>query len=177
MKRVLAGLITSLLFMAAVLSGPRYFFPLWCVVFLLALWEALKIAGIRAYESALFMISGTAVFVILSLELSPHAVFPVLFVFFAGGILFALRSEQFERALERLSLGLFVTLYLTMLAYGFRLYTATGSLKFIYFFSFIWCYDTCAFYFGCAFGRHKISPIISPKKSWEGLLYGLTGTA
>jgi phosphatidate cytidylyltransferase len=28
--------------------------------------------------------------------------------------------------------------------------------------------DTAAYYIGTAFGRHKLAPIVSPKKSWEG---------
>ncbi len=33
--------------------------------------------------------------------------------------------------------------------------------------------DTGAFFVGRAFGRHRLAPAISPKKSWEGLLGGV----
>jgi phosphatidate cytidylyltransferase len=33
--------------------------------------------------------------------------------------------------------------------------------------------DTGAFFVGRAFGRHRMAPAISPKKSWEGLVGGL----
>ncbi len=33
--------------------------------------------------------------------------------------------------------------------------------------------DTAAYYVGCSFGKHKIWPRISPKKSWEGSLGGM----
>jgi phosphatidate cytidylyltransferase len=33
--------------------------------------------------------------------------------------------------------------------------------------------DTGAFFVGRAFGRHRLAPAISPKKSWEGLVGGL----
>ena len=36
--------------------------------------------------------------------------------------------------------------------------------------------DTAAYYAGCAFGRHKIWPRISPKKSWEGSIAGFAAT-
>lgn len=36
--------------------------------------------------------------------------------------------------------------------------------------------DTAAFYVGCAFGRHKIWPRVSPKKSWEGSIAGLAAS-
>lgn len=37
----------------------------------------------------------------------------------------------------------------------------------------IWVNDTGAFIFGSLFGRHKMFPRVSPKKSWEGLWGGL----
>ena len=36
-----------------------------------------------------------------------------------------------------------------------------------------WCVDTGAFWAGVKFGRHKLSRLISPKKSWEGAIFGL----
>lgn len=36
--------------------------------------------------------------------------------------------------------------------------------------------DTAAFYVGSRLGRHKMAPVISPKKSWEGAVAGLLGS-
>jgi len=40
----------------------------------------------------------------------------------------------------------------------------------------IWVGDSGAYYVGKNFGRHRMSPRISPKKTWEGLLGGATTT-
>lgn len=40
----------------------------------------------------------------------------------------------------------------------------------------IWVNDSFAYLAGTAFGRHKLAPRISPKKSWEGLVAGTVGT-
>lgn len=37
----------------------------------------------------------------------------------------------------------------------------------------VWANDTFAYFAGSLFGRHKIAPEISPKKSWEGFAGGL----
>ena len=37
----------------------------------------------------------------------------------------------------------------------------------------VWIADSAAFVFGTRFGRHKMSPRLSPKKTWEGYLGGL----
>ena len=39
-----------------------------------------------------------------------------------------------------------------------------------------WCFDSFAFFIGVKFGKHKILPSISPKKSWEGFFGGLIFT-
>ena len=39
-----------------------------------------------------------------------------------------------------------------------------------------WTFDTFAYLFGVKFGKHKIMPSISPKKSWEGFAGGFTFT-
>ncbi len=39
----------------------------------------------------------------------------------------------------------------------------------------IWCNDTCAYLFGCTFGKHRLFERISPKKSWEGFFGGVLG--
>jgi phosphatidate cytidylyltransferase len=41
----------------------------------------------------------------------------------------------------------------------------------------VWTSDTMAYFVGKAIGRHKLSPEVSPKKSWEGAIAGvLCGT-
>lgn len=35
--------------------------------------------------------------------------------------------------------------------------------------------DSAAYFVGCAIGRHKMAPVISPKKSWEGAAGGALG--
>lgn len=36
----------------------------------------------------------------------------------------------------------------------------------------VWASDIAAYFAGSLFGRHKLSPRLSPKKSWEGLIAG-----
>lgn len=40
----------------------------------------------------------------------------------------------------------------------------------------IWVNDSFAYMAGSTFGRHKLAPRISPKKTWEGLIAGSIGT-
>ena len=40
-----------------------------------------------------------------------------------------------------------------------------------------WICDTCAYVVGVLFGKHKLAPVLSPKKSVEGALGGVIGSA
>ena len=40
----------------------------------------------------------------------------------------------------------------------------------------VWANDTFAYLIGRKFGKHKLAPRTSPKKSWEGFFAGLVGS-
>ena len=42
-------------------------------------------------------------------------------------------------------------------------------------FAIIWAADTFAYVVGVRWGKHKLAPAISPKKSWEGFAGGMVG--
>ena len=40
----------------------------------------------------------------------------------------------------------------------------------------VWAGDTAAYYFGTRWGRHKLAPVVSPNKSWEGAVAGFVAS-
>jgi len=55
-------------------------------------------------------------------------------------------------------------------------YENTFSLEVIFLFLLIWSSDTFAYLVGKFFGKHKMAPKISPKKTWEGYIGGVVLT-
>lgn len=47
-----------------------------------------------------------------------------------------------------------------------------GGYLIISIFASIWICDSAAFFGGTALGKHKLFPRVSPKKSWEGAVFG-----
>lgn len=50
---------------------------------------------------------------------------------------------------------------------------ADGFWLIIYVLLIVWSTDTGAYFIGTLMGKHKFAPLISPKKSWEGVFGGL----
>ena len=55
----------------------------------------------------------------------------------------------------------------------FSSYDGTFSLEVLFLFILIWSSDTFAYLTGKFFGKHKMAPKISPKKTWEGYAGGV----
>jgi phosphatidate cytidylyltransferase len=51
----------------------------------------------------------------------------------------------------------------------------TGSRLILALYIIVWFGDTAAYFVGSTFGRHKLAPRVSPKKSWEGAGGNLAG--
>lgn len=75
---------------------------------------------------------------------------------------------------------LIFTVIYTALPFGFTLglpkfssVDNTFSLEVFFLFILIWSSDTFAYFTGKFFGKHKMAPKISPKKTWEGFAGGV----
>lgn len=51
-----------------------------------------------------------------------------------------------------------------------------GAILLVYVLLVVWAGDTTAYFVGRAFGRHRMTPRVSPKKTWEGALGSMLGS-
>lgn len=85
-------------------------------------------------------------------------------------------SEMLQTATSTLFPVLFIGLALSYLI-GLRVVpSGSGSTLVMFLFFCVIAADTTAYYVGSTFGRHRMAPSISPKKSWEGAAGGLAGS-
>jgi phosphatidate cytidylyltransferase len=164
MKRVLTAAVLAPTVLYVVLAGPAWsFFLVIALVAALCYWEYSAIAGIPRVEaiagiaagSLLFCTQGTTAFLLLIL-------LPLL------AMAMALRSRDLSHMLPDTAAQTFGLLYVygawktAFLLHSISPYWLTFGLMVN------WIGDTGAYYFGRNFGRHKLAPIVSPGKSWEG---------
>lgn len=92
-----------------------------------------------------------------------------------------LRNAPVDTAAGDVGAVVFAGLYGSMLGYLVPLRELgaanswTGGAWVILACSLTWVGDTFAYFFGRAFGKHKLYPRISPAKSWEGFFGGMLG--
>ena len=70
-----------------------------------------------------------------------------------------------------LAFGVFYIAWLLSHLISIRQFNEGIFLIFFLFFV-TWANDTAAFYFGTLWGRHRLAPVMSPKKTWEGAIGG-----
>jgi phosphatidate cytidylyltransferase len=88
------------------------------------------------------------------------------------GSLVLFSRTPLEETMEGLGLlGFGLPYFAVPIASIYRLQRADPWLVFLLL-AIVWLGDTAAFYIGSRFGRHKMAPVISPKKSWEGAAAG-----
>lgn len=105
-----------------------------------------------------------------------------LFLFFPA--LMALRGDTrgFLRAVGTLSWGLMLTVFALshmamLLVSGNTANPVAGGVGLLFFLVVLTQFnDVAQFTWGKLFGRHKVTPTVSPKKTWEGLIGGVLTT-
>jgi phosphatidate cytidylyltransferase len=163
------------------------------VIKVLFLVFAVVIAGFASYELAQALRKGdyhvpriaTAVVAVLAVPVAYYGGAGGQLIAVLGGILVVTLwrlGEQAVPALRRsgsslvrdLVAGVFVQGYVTFLATFAVVLTAAddGQLWTLAFIIIAVAADTGAYATGLAFGKHKMAPVISPKKTWEGFAGG-----
>lgn len=147
------------------------------VVSALALFEFLELGRNKGYPvhrivSILLMLFLLSAFVLesISVELGVFAallILPAMYVF---------TTRDLEEALPATAVCVLGTLYIGMLAGALlrlRIDFTLGPKLVFFLLIVVWIGDAGAYYIGSKFGKRRLSPLISPKKSIEGGLGGV----
>jgi len=192
LPRVLTAVVLAPLFLWVLYLGQLPFASFVWVLVALALWEFHRMgeAGGHATQGLWGMAGGLAVVTAMTFpgvrpDVPWRAQAPA-FVMMAVAFLWIARElGRRDKSVSMLRLAmsaaglLFVALplgFLTLLRElrgdSAELYAA-GRNATVLLVALIWAQDTAAWAVGMVFGRHRLAPAVSPKKSWEGAVGGL----
>lgn len=145
----------------------------------LALYEFLVLGRAKGFAIPIPLCIFVMLFIVAAFVLEPVSVEMGVFaalLLIPGS--YVVTSSNLDDALPSSAVAVLATLYVGMLGGSLiRLrndFPADGPHLVFFLLVVVWIGDAGAYYFGRAFGRHKLSPRISPKKTVEGLIGGVT---
>lgn len=193
-QRIWSGLIGGAVYLALGWAGGIWLGLGFGLVFLLGLYEFWRLNLSHGQRLQLFppAIAGLALLGAVTLGVvgehgsaAGHGLEPVFAASVVGSFLataiLEIANGQCRGATSSAALSVFAGVYTAFpLAYMILLRGRPGGDSLYYFFlltAAIWANDTTAYFAGSAWGRHRLAPAISPKKTYEGAAAGLVGAA
>lgn len=151
------------------------------IVSIMAVFEVLSAAKYTRYRSITvlsLLFSALLPLFFCYDELRSFAI-PVAFVFLVilcGAALMRHKEIKFEELGFIAFISICIPFSISTLAFFYFQWTDHAIFLVVYTLMAAWVADGGAYFVGTAFGKHKLCPEISPKKTWEGFFGGLITT-
>lgn len=176
-KRAISSLVIFVVGMPVLIVGGIPYFLLVSFLLLAAAWEYSAIFNAANQQpSRLILIGGTFVVIFTRFFFPQHSLVAFEIVVL---IMLAFHLFQYERgsngAVLDFTINIAGLVYLGWIgAYILDLRSLeNGTWWFFIVFPCVWMADVGAYSIGSAYGRHKLAPRLSPKKTWEGYWAGV----
>lgn len=177
LRRTFTALVLAAIGLPAIIFGGLFYFLLIAVFLVGAGWEYVRLFRAVQYEPNEIVTVGGVLVIVTARFFFAEAAIPVfvLLVLLAMTVhLFA-----FERGRDQAALDFAITIagivYIGWLgSYLLDLrFLPNGVWWWLLVLPIVWAGDVGAYSIGAIYGKHKMTPRLSPKKSWEGYFAGL----
>jgi phosphatidate cytidylyltransferase len=183
--RSITGAIFGTVVIGSILWHPyaqMLVFSIFMVIGLAEFYRLFKNHPVVQVSSEIGIFIGCFIYVLLiglSLANLPIIVITILFPLFFTLILNELWAKK-EHPLINISVLVFGIVYVVIpfyLSIDLSLRNTSYLPHVVGMFLLIWTNDSFAYFSGRLFGKHKLFPSVSPKKTWEGFIGGTIGAA
>ena len=178
LERTVSGIILVIIALVTIILGEDVLLVTIGAVSLIGFYELAKVFGMeKKLPGILGYLATAAYYVLLRMDLSEY-----LLLFFILYLILLLAAYVFtfpKYNADEITAVFFGMFYVVlMLSYIYQVRGMEDG-KYVVWLIFLcsWGCDTCAYLVGVMFGKHKMAPVLSPKKSVEGGIGGVAGAA
>lgn len=176
--RTLSGIVLVAVMLGTIIPGGNILFAANMLISLVGVYELYKVLGI---EKNILGITGYVALIsyYALLYIGKNHNIVILMVVFLMTLLAEYVFAFPKYKTEDISNAVMCMLYAgVMLSYLYSVREGNNGAYTVWLiFLCSWGSDTCAYLAGVAFGKHKMAPVLSPKKSIEGAVGGVLGAA
>lgn len=177
-KRLISGIILVILAIYFVGSGGAVLFFATAAISLIGLFELYRVMKIeKNLLGAVGYVTAVSYYGMLWAEDQRYVTLMAIAALMVLMSLYVFTFPKYKT--EEVTVAFFGVFYVAvMLSYLYQVRMMTDG-KYLVWLIFIssWGCDTCAYCVGMLFGRHRLAPVLSPKKSIEGAVGGVAGAA
>ena len=175
--RLASGIVLVILAIGTLYVGGWLTCLAMCLLSLVGCFELLRVYKLEKRAMGIACYLMTILYYIALFFEKDQFLMPIMVLYLL--VILAIYVLAFSKYRDKDTMAAFLAFYYVSvcLSYVFRLrILENGGLLVILIFVCSWGNDTLAYCAGRLFGKHKMSPVLSPKKSVEGLIGGIIGT-
>ena len=179
--RLLSGILLVIIALATIISGGYVLFFTLLAVSLIGMRELYKAMKVQDEKANLLVYAGYAgaaiYYVAVLLDFGRYGTLAIIFGLVLIMFVYVFTYPEFEA--KQVMPAMFGIVYVAVMLSFICLTRALPGGKFHVWLIFLcsWGCDTCAYCVGMLIGKHKMAPVLSPKKSVEGAVGGVAGAA
>ena len=179
--RLISGIVLVAVALLTICSGGWILYGTLTIVSLIGMFELYRAVKVQKQGENLLAVVGylgvILHYILLSLGYSEYAMMNLIIVLIAMMFVYVFSYPKYHA--EQVMAAFFGVVYVgVMLSYIYQTrMIRDGAFLVWLIFLCSWGCDTCAYCVGMLIGKHKMSPVLSPKKSIEGAVGGVAGAA
>ena len=179
--RLISGILLVIAALLTIISGNYVLFVTLLCVSLIGMQELYKAMGVHGESTGLLEIIGylgaILYYVSLLLGFESYGLMTVLVSLILIMFVYVFTYPKYNA--HQIMSAFFGVVYVAVMLSFILLTRNLPDGKFIVWLIFLcsWGCDTCAYCVGMLIGKHKMAPVLSPKKSIEGAVGGVVGAA
>lgn len=179
LTRTISGFLLCVIIAVTAVIGGDILYGVVFAIALVGLFELYRVAGMEKTPlGAVGYIGAIAYYILIRFADGNH--FPEFAVLLLIGVMAVYVFTFPKYSVDKVLMTYFGVMYVpVMMSYMYlvRNYNDDGVFTFWLIFVSSWACDTCAYLVGVICGKHKMTPVLSPKKTIEGAIGGVIGAA